>query len=75
MYVSEGFNKGARSPWTPSAANGERQAALESQAHLSKIEASLGEVSVATKGALALRFLLAAPGRCVEVGRKRSRLL
>lgn len=76
MWVlSKGFNPGAWSPWALSEVNGERQAALESQADLSKIEAPLGEVSLATKGALALRFLLTAPGRCAEVGRNRSMLL
>lgn len=71
-YPGNGFNLGAWSPWAPSEVNGERQAALESQADLSKTEAPLGEVSLATK---ALRFLLTAPGRCAELGRRRSRLL
>lgn len=71
-YLGNGFNLGAWSPWAPSEVNGERKAALESQADLSKIEALLGEVSLATK---ALRFLLSAPGRCAELGRRGSRLL
>lgn len=49
-YPSEGFNLGAWSPQPPYAVNGERQAALESQADLSKTEAPFGGVSPATKG-------------------------
>lgn len=73
-YLSKGFNLGAWSPQTPQAVNGERQAAFESQADLSKTEAPLGGLS-GYKGSLALRLLLAAPGRCAEVGRKGSMLL